>query len=77
MGDSAGGNFALIVAQQAKKQKIRTADNVVLICPCISMIMPNASLLDKYLKNEVILTKDFLNAVLKWQLKNGNTKDPL
>jgi acetyl esterase/lipase len=58
MGDSAGGNFALILAQQIKKNKLKTVKNVILISPALSF-EKTKEVYDDF-DDEVIMTRRFL-----------------
>ncbi|GMO13245.1 MAG: hypothetical protein Ta2E_02180 [Mycoplasmoidaceae bacterium] len=75
MGDSAGGNFALVLAQQVKVNKLRTADNIILISPCLSFVMPENR--NKKFTKEVIFTKNFFYTIHEWQLRNNSPKNPM
>jgi acetyl esterase/lipase len=63
MGDSAGGNLALVLAQQIKVQKFLKPRNVILLSPVVSMeITPEAN---KIAHNDSILSYSLLTTVLK------------
>jgi acetyl esterase/lipase len=59
MGDSAGGNFALILAQLAKKNKLRIADNVILVSPFLTYEYDKKY--DKIAGNDPVLPPLLLN----------------
>jgi acetyl esterase/lipase len=56
-GDSAGGNFALILAQQIKVHKLRRPDNVILVSPALSFVKTKEAI--QHFSNEVIFTEAF------------------
>jgi acetyl esterase/lipase len=63
MGDSAGGNLSLVLAQQIKINRYLKPKNVILISPVVSMEMsPEAN---KISHNDPILPYNLLNIVMK------------
>jgi acetyl esterase/lipase len=63
MGDSAGGNFALILAQQIKINKLLKPKKIILLSPVVSMeITPEAN---KIAYDDAILSYDLLITVMK------------
>lgn len=75
MGDSAGGNFALILAQQIKINHYPKPKNLILLSPVVSMeFSPEAN---KIAHNDPILSYNLLMVVMKWQLQNQSPKNPL
>jgi acetyl esterase/lipase len=63
MGDSAGGNFALICAQLIKKNKLRICDNIVLLSPFLSYVYDKKY--EEILNKDPVLTPMLLNTVKK------------
>jgi acetyl esterase/lipase len=75
MGDSAGGNFALILAQQIKIKRYLKPKNLILISPVVNMEMtPEAN---KIAHNDPVLSYNLLTIVMKWQLQKNSPKNPL
>jgi acetyl esterase/lipase len=63
VGDSAGGNFALILAQQIKINAYLKPKNVILLSPVVSMeITPEAN---KIVRDDPILPHQLLITVMK------------
>jgi acetyl esterase/lipase len=63
MGDSAGGNFALVLAQQIKIYKYLKPKNIILLSPVVSMeITPE---INRIAHNDSILSYSLLTTVLK------------
>jgi acetyl esterase/lipase len=63
MGDSAGGNFALILAQQIKVNHYHKPKNIILISPVVNMeLTPEAN---KLAHDDPVLSYNLLMIVLK------------
>ncbi|MDR1991728.1 MAG: alpha/beta hydrolase [Mycoplasmataceae bacterium] len=75
IGDSAGGNFALVLAQQIKLNHLKKPQNIILISPCIAL--EKRPEVEKIGDSDPILTRKLLETVLNWQLKNEDSKNPL
>jgi acetyl esterase/lipase len=75
MGDSAGGNFALILAQEIKKHGLKKPKNVILLSPVLDFVINESAY--KAFKKEEIFTKKFLLTCQSMQLCKNNPKNPL
>jgi acetyl esterase/lipase len=75
MGDSAGGNFALVLAQQIKIFNLKKPEHLILLSPCVSM--ENSPEAEKQGINDPILTYNLLKTLTHWQLKDADPKNPL
>jgi acetyl esterase/lipase len=75
MGDSAGGNFALILAQQIKINNYLKPKNIILLSPVISM--ENTPEANKISHSDPVLPYNLLINCMNWQLKGQSPKNPL
>ncbi len=64
MGDSAGGGFALGLAQLLKKKEMKSPSNIILLSPWLDITMKNKEI-EKYESNDPFLSKNTL-------IKSGN-----
>jgi acetyl esterase/lipase len=75
MGDSAGGNFALILAQQIKIKKLKRPKNIILFSPLLSFYVGEED--SKKIKEDPVLPFHLLKEVNIMQLGKNNPKNPL
>jgi acetyl esterase/lipase len=62
MGDSAGGNFALVSAQQFKLNGLPPPNNVIALSPAVDLYLTDCEL-DKQMKIEPVLPKHLMSLV--------------
>ncbi|WP_052447457.1 alpha/beta hydrolase fold domain-containing protein [Clostridium polynesiense] len=72
MGDSAGGGFALSLAQYFKKNDVKQPGDIVLLSPTVDLTLKNKAM-DVVDKNDPILSKP---GILEVRKLYGNSLDP-
>lgn len=72
IGDSAGGNLSLVLAQQLASKNIDKPNNIVMFSPCVTMYLDHKDIKN----NEKVLPKLLLETASKWYFGDNKIDNP-
>ncbi|MBX8943404.1 alpha/beta hydrolase fold domain-containing protein [Lysinibacillus sp. K60] len=76
IGDSAGGNIALGLIQQLKRDNLPQPQDIILLSACVDMSLENP-LIQEYEENDPMLASEGMEVITKIWAANKALKDPL